>query len=109
VEDIPEVDEEAIRDNIVYLHERVLGETFAPNDAQIDATYDLFVDVREEGLSGIATGEYATALVEPCRAVNDPTTGEPLSIPIIEDPQYTVRAWMAVTAAMLGDYKFLFE
>ena len=109
IEDIPEVDEEAIRDNIVYLHERLLGETFAPNDKEIDATYELFVDVRADGLSGIAAGEYATTLVAPCQAVNDPATGEPLPLPIIEDPQYTVRAWMAVTSAMLADYKFLLE
>jgi hypothetical protein len=108
-DDIPGEDEFEIRDNLVHLHERMLGETLHYDDPEIDRTYELFVDVREEGLSGIATGEYTTTMIAPCQAVNDPLTGEPFGTPIMEDPDYTIRAWMAVTTAMLGDFKFMFE
>lgn len=108
-DDIPGEDDFEIRDNIVYLHERLLGETLHYDDPEIDRTYELFVDVREEGLSGIAAGEYSTTMIAPCQAVNDPRTGEPVDTPIMEDPDYTIRAWMAVTTAMLGDFKFMFE
>lgn len=107
--DLPGTGDDAIRDNIVYLHEQLLGETLAPDDPEIDRTVALFEDVLADGQSGIAAAEYATQLIGPCRAVNDPTTGEPLSVPVIDDPDYTVRAWMAVVSAMLGDFGFIYE
>jgi hypothetical protein len=109
LDDLPGEDDFEVRDNIVYLHERLLGEVLTYDDPEVERTYQLFVDVRDEGLSGIASGEYATTLVTPCQRANDPVTGEPLAQPIIEDPNYNVRAWMAVTSAMLGDFKFVWE
>ena len=100
-EDLPGVDDEAIRDNLVYLHERVLGEVLAPDDAEIDRTFALFVGVRDQGLAG----DYNVNLFVPCRAVGGPDS----AYPVEEDPDFTIRAWMAVLAAMLGDYKFLLE
>jgi hypothetical protein len=98
-----------IRDNLVYLHERLLGEVLPYDHAEIERSYQLFIDVREDGLSGIQAGEYPATMIAPCQAVNDPLTGEPFELPILDDPDYTIRAWMAVTTAMLGDFEFMFE
>lgn len=109
VDSLPSTDEVGIRDNLVYLHERLLGETLDADDPQIDATYGLFADLVADGMSGMAVGDYEQTLIGPCAAVNDAQTGEPLEVPIVDDPDYTVRAWMAVIAAMLGDHGFLYE
>jgi hypothetical protein len=109
VDDLPGAGDDAIRDNIVFLHEQLLGETLAPDDPEIERTVALFHDVIADGQSGIAAAEYAATLIAPCRAVNDATTGEPFAVPVVDDPDYTVRAWMAVVSAMLGDFGFLYE
>ena len=109
VDSLPSTDEVGIRDNLVYLHERLLGETLDADDPQIDATYGLFTDLVADGMSGMAVGDYEQTLIGPCQAVNDAQTGEPLEVPIVDDPAYTVRAWMGVIAAMLGDHGFLYE
>ncbi len=105
----PGLDESEIRDNLVYLHERLLGEYLGTDDPQIDQTYELFADLVADGVSGIAAGDYEATLIAPCSVINDATTGEPLEVPIVDDPDYTVRAWMGVIAAMLGDHGFLYE
>jgi hypothetical protein len=109
VADLPGVDDADIRANIVHLHARLLGETLAPDDPEIERTYELFVDVQGDGISGIAAAEYSPTLIMPCRATDDPNTGDPLAEQIVEDPDYTIRAWTAVVAAMLGDFRFLYE
>ena len=39
------------------------------------------------------------------------STGEPYpeEQQVVDDPNYTVRAWMAVMAYLLSDYRFLHE
>ena len=46
-----------------------------------------------------------------CHATMDLETGEelPMDLQMVNDPDYTIRAWMAVTAYLLSDYRFLFE
>jgi len=106
-------DEAAIRANLVYMHEHLLGEALSPDDPEIDRSFGVLKAVWDDGQAGLLLPEspYPTALPGPCRATVDPITGEaiPADMQIIEDPDYTVRAWMAVTAYMLGDYRFLFE
>jgi hypothetical protein len=109
IDSLPGTDEIAIRDNLVYLHERLLGETLDADDAEIDRSYGLLQDLLADGQSGVVAGDYPATLIAPCRAVNDAETGEPLEVPIVDDPDYTVRAWMGVISAMLGDYGFLYE
>ena len=81
--------ETAIRQNIVHLHTYLLGEDFGANDAEVDATYQLFLDVR-------ALGE--TAIPSQCRGGGDSS-----------DSNGTVLPWMAVVTYMLSDYRFLYE
>ena len=89
--DIPDggAGEAAIRQNIQFLHRHILGEDLAPNDAELDNTYQLFVDVRAAG---------ATAIQSQCR-------GGGGSI----DNNGTVNPWMAVVTYLLADYRFLYE
>jgi hypothetical protein len=105
--------EAAIRANLVYMHEHLLGESLGPDDPEIDRSYGVFEAVWDDGQAGLLLPEtpYPTALPGPCRAMIDPATGEeiPAELQITEDPDYTVRAWMAVTTYMLADYRFLYE
>jgi len=81
--------EDAIRQNLVYLHRRLLGEDWGVNDAEINASYQLFIDVR-------AVGD--TAIPSQCRG-GGPST----------DSNGTVLPWMAVVTYLLTDYNFLYE
>ena len=84
------------KQNIQYLHKRLLGEELGTNDAEVTATYTLFQNVLN------ATNTSNTITYE-CRGSLSSTD------PIYLDKQGTVRAWMAVFAYMLLDYKFLYE
>jgi hypothetical protein len=92
--------------NIAYLHERVLGERLALNDPEVLATYQLLTQTRN-GLA--ASGESAT-LNRPCANDFDLVSGA-LKVPAgrVADPQFTVRAWQAVVAYLLMDYRFIAE
>ncbi|MEX1363508.1 MAG: hypothetical protein AB1Z98_10300 [Nannocystaceae bacterium] len=105
--------ETAIRDNLVHLHQHLLGESLSPDDPEIDRSYAVFTAVWEDGQEGLMLPEepYAVALPGPCRATTDPVSGDaiPAEQQLVDDPDYTVRAWMAVVSYMLGDYRFLYE
>lgn len=104
----------AIRANIQYLHQRLLGEYLSLNDPEINRTYELFLEVWKAGQDGIVVpveeGGEGIGLGA-CAATNDFWTGEPYpeERQVIDDPNYTVRAWMAVMAYLLSDYRFLHE
>lgn len=81
--------QDRIRQNIQFLHRHLLGEELAIDDAEIDATYQLFLDVRAAGETAIPSG---------CRggAGNTDTNG-------------TVLPWMAVVAYLLSDFHFTYD
>lgn len=106
---IPGLDDAAIEANILYLHEKVLGERITADDPRFADTLFLFENVHADGISGMATGEYPATLIAPCQQSTHPETGDPLATPIVDDSDYTVRAWMAVVSAMLGDFQFIYE
>ena len=81
--------ETAIRQNIAHLHKYLLGEEFGVNDAEVNATYQLFLDVR-------ALGE--TSIPSQCRGGGSSS-----------DSNGTVLPWMSVVTYMLSDYRFLYE
>lgn len=84
-----------IKQNIQYLHKRILGEELTLEDAEITRTYNLFVTVR--------AGSVSPNIPLDCRGAL--ATGDPVRV----DSNGTVRAWMAVVAYLMMDYKFLFE
>lgn len=106
---IPGLDDAAIEANILYLHERILGERITADDPRFADTLFLFENVHADGLSGMAVGEYPATLIAPCQRTTHPQTGNPLEVPIVDDSDYTARAWMAVVSAMLGDFQFIYE
>ncbi|TPV93806.1 MAG: DUF1588 domain-containing protein [Myxococcales bacterium FL481] len=100
---------DAIRANIRYLHQRVLGEVLEPDDPEIDRTYHLFLEVWRDGKQGMADEIYSDRLPSSCAARRDLNTGEelPPAQRIDRDERYTIRAWMAVMSYLLADYRFL--
>ena len=81
--------ETAIRQNLVFLHRHLLGEDLATTDVEVDASYQLFVDVRAEG---------ETAIPSQCRGGGGSN-----------DVNGTVLPWMAVVTYLLSDYRFLYQ
>lgn len=84
-----------IRAAIVYLHERILGRQDAADSADVDRTFKLFA-----GIVADAKG----AKVEKREAYACRQGGA-----VVEDPQYTVRAWRAVVTYLLRRSEFLYE
>lgn len=100
--------EQAIRNNLVYMYDHLLGESLTPDDREIDRAYGILTEVWNDGQAGLMLPEepYPVALPGPCRADDEAI---PAESQITEDPDYIVRAWMAVTTYMLGDYRYLYE
>lgn len=102
--------EEKIRENISYLHARFLGQV--PDEAELERTYQLWQGVWEDGKAGLtaAVDPYPVALPGLCQATTDPITGAiAVENQVTDDPDYTVRAWMAVMNYLLSDFEFLFD
>lgn len=95
IADTPPGATENIRNNIQYLHKRILGEELALDDPQITRAFDLFVAARSVSTTGALVSECAGGL-----AAQDP---------IRVDANGTVRAWQAVLAYLLSDFRFYFE
>jgi hypothetical protein len=90
-------DDARIRQAIVYLHERILGQELAADSHEVDRTYRLF--------AGIVSDAKATKGIEKqeiyhCRSQvpNAP-----------KDPDYTIRAWRGVVTYLLRRQEFLYE
>lgn len=103
---------DAIKANIVHLHEQLLGEKLDLGDPEVERTYQVFMDVWNDGQAGLALemDAYPGQLPGPCRATEDPITGPiPEGSQVIDDASYTARSWMAVMTYLLGDYRYLYE
>ena len=98
----------AIMSNIQHLHSYLLAENLSDGDPELDATYNLFVNSLETGQSAIGVTE-SDELPPLCRRTRDLVTGANLSSPITDDPNYVMRAWMAVAAYLMSDYRFVYE
>jgi Ca2+-binding RTX toxin-like protein len=100
-----------VREAVRHLHAQILGESLAANDAEIDATMVVLAEAYNLGRDGLSTGSVPEDLADPCRLNNDRMTGD--SLPndrrINQDPDYTVRAWMAAVSYLLSDYRYLYE
>lgn len=99
-----------VREAVRYLHARILGEEGLAEE-EIDATITVLLEAHDLGRQGIANETVSDELAGPCRANDDPNTGDSLSNGrrINRDEQYTVRAWMAALSYLLSDYRFLYE
>ena len=112
ITDTPDVlgGEERIRDNIVALRGRLIGQV--PDEEELDRIYALWEGVWGDGKAGLAApvDPYPVNLPGPCQATTDPISGAIAEEnQVIADPDYTVRAWMAVMNYLLSDFDYLFD
>lgn len=100
-----------IRQNVQHLHRHILGEELELNDPEIEATYQLFLTLWQDGETAVDAEEVDGALLWSCRATADPFTNQdfPEDRRITRDDEYTIRAWMGVVSYLLTDYRFLHE
>lgn len=98
---LPTTSETAIRTNIQHMHSKLLGEELGINDAEIDATFDLFSAVWNARLAA-GKGSNVVSESEICITEN-------VSNPVLTDPNQTLRSWAAILNYMLRDYKFIHE
>jgi hypothetical protein len=107
---IPAV-EEKIKKNIQHLHYRLLGESLALDDAEINHTYTLWAQTWQEGKAAMEEGEITRNLPWACTGswVSWTNTSLPSELRVRYDDNYTIRAWTAVIAYLLTDYRFLYQ
>ena len=91
-----EASNEKIRQTIVSLHQRLLGQELAPDHPEIERTFQLF--------SGILT-DASDQTFEPRETYYCGGREEFHA----EDPHYTLRAWRAVVTYLLRQHEFLYE
>lgn len=98
---LPTANPAAIISNIQYLHRQMLGEDLSSTNAEIQATYNLFVDVweaRQESGKGAAVSN-----------VDEICILENVADPITTDSNQTLRSWAVVVNYLMRDYKFIYE
>lgn len=111
---------EQIKKNIKYLHWRLAGEELSVSDPEITATYQLFADVLKQGQSLLKnrqqyTPQPSSYLRWGCRGRwqrnENGSRGKelPKDQRLEQDRDYNLRAWMAVIAYLLADYRFIYE
>lgn len=98
----------SIKSNIQHLHQHLLGENLNIDDAEIEITYDLFNTVLTSGQASIGSTESSNLPIL-CQRKLDLETGNSLDNPLTQDPDYVLRAWMAVAAYLMSDYRFVYE
>jgi hypothetical protein len=113
-DDIGNVDEDgdrSVRRNLQHLHALLLGEEVAVDSPELERLFGLFIDTWHEGRNKRLRDEVSQDLPFDCRYRVDPFTGVEVNdnSQINSDPNYTVRAWMAVVTYLLADYRFLYE
>lgn len=106
-----------VRDNLQYLHKYLLGEEVGLRSAELQATETLFMTVLNRGrqlLLESGADWSAARLNGDCDRTRD-LDGKELyekngaDRRLMEDRQYVIRAWMAVVAYLLADYKFFYS
>lgn len=111
---------ERIRQNIQYLHWVLLGEDVAVDSEEVSNTYSLFDTVLSAGQAMLENPDAydphpSTYMEWDCRArwirqSDGRTDGDlPEEQRIEEDEYYSIRAWTAVLAYLMSDYRFIFE
>lgn len=129
--------EKKIRDTIVHLFFRLLGETVEPSSPEVNEVYGLFVDVWRDledfeannpnkGGQNLANGRCVAendwdkgvrfetrdgrlqAVFERLRDRPDNAAYEP-GMRLARDENFTIRSWQAVMTYLLTDYRFTHE
>ena len=103
----------AIKQNMQHLHWTFFGRELEANDPEIDATFTLFEQIREQGVAELAREgtELSSSLPWNCQLYYHPETGDvlPTEQRIRLDEEYLIRAWIGVLNYLLADYRFVYE
>ncbi|MEZ4440684.1 MAG: hypothetical protein R3B72_16415 [Polyangiaceae bacterium] len=104
---------EGIKRTIQHLHKQVLGEDLPLDHAEIEATYQLFVETwrAESPRVGADMDGLPTDLPGECQVTEDFYSGQalPEDQHVVSDDNYVLRSWMAVMTYLLSDYRFIYE
>jgi hypothetical protein len=92
----------AILANIVYLHDRLIGESSTTDDPEVLRTYQLFQEIRQLRVTSAKSTYLPWA---PAYCDLDFESGAYID----RDHDHTVRAWISVLIYLMGDYRFLYE
>ena len=97
-------------DNLKHLHEHLLGESLEDGDDELEASYDLFIEVMRSGKGLVEEGLEPAQLPVLCQKTNDYWTGEPLPAErhVITDENYMIRSWMSVVTYLMLDNSFVY-
>ncbi len=106
-----------IRQNIQFLHVYLLGEDLPIGSEELLLTEQLFMGSLNRGRQIILAsgGEWSDiALPSDCDVTKDFNgtqlyEKDQIDNRLVEDRQYVIRAWMAVVAYLLADYKFFYS
>jgi len=104
----------SVDDTITLLHQTILQEDAPPGSEAFEETYELLLAVWQGGLDRLDSGAESTTLPQRCKATKDLSNGKvfaespfPNRDPVLEDPNYVIRSWMAVVSYLLSDARFL--
>jgi len=86
-----------IRQAIVYLHARLLGQEHPPEHPEIERTFQLFSGILADAK---AQGNYEPSETYFCGGRDEFR---------VADPHYTIRAWRGVVTYLLRQHEFLYE
>ncbi|MES2663639.1 MAG: c-type cytochrome [Pseudomonadota bacterium] len=102
------ISKKAIMDNIIFLHEYLLGEKLTASDYEIQTTYNLWVDTWRAGQELI---KISANVPLTCPVTYHPVTNAvlPTEERILTDISYVMRSWTMVLSYLLSDYKFYYE
>ena len=100
--------EQALRQQLVQLHQRMLGENLSASDPEIDASYQLLVSLWQERRSSNAPPFAIDWGRENCEIpIHDwwavDRTDE------LRDPDYMIGSWTSMLIYFLTDYRYLHE
>jgi len=103
-DDLPDdgVGEANIRHNIAWLHQWLLGEFVTDDDPAVDRTFALFNEIRDLRIS---KNESTSLRSSDSHCELDFESGNYVE----QDPDQTIRAWIAVLVYLLDDARFIYE
>ncbi len=101
-----------IKKNIEWLYERVLGESATVNAAEVEALFELYLDVWKT-LEAAKPDQGLACGCESDRSQPKPGDYGELQLPIerriYDDPDFTIRSWQAIVSVLAADHRFLNE
>jgi len=96
--------EQAVRAQLVHMHERFLGETLAPDHPEIDRALQLFTQTRLERIQLGYPAKLNGSSQESCPFQIIDTTGWDIS-----DPAHTLNTWISMLIYYMTDYRYVYE